>query len=441
MINYERRVNPLEVDALIKRMRKENGGFISPDIANKVLELSNNYANIKFVIREINRLEASKRLEFKDFVINAVWGRKQSKDSYKGLEKLAIEGGYAEEFYHVDKSYYKDYDKNGMKIFFANNQRPLIKNMDQYEALVFEEEVQNVQIHNPKASVAGVYLPEICDFSLVGDLFVDSDSNKQFRELKFKKGGKVNIALGRSAPKKLEFNDGLVCIKNTDLAIVDELRLNDCDGVVFVNDVLPQNLDVSTVKQLKFVDIKDELNILDIPNCKKIYIEQCMGGIAQGFDFSGCDMVVFNEIMLDNFSSFKFKDGSNIVIKECSEIPSQFDLTPFSSVAIIDVSDNTLIDTNILFREGACVEIERSKLPEKIDFSECESVVMKEMWREYFENTYEIKFKSQQQYNKVSDIVEKSRLPRGATIVIPNNDNNIINNFLMRKGLFGQGVR
>ena len=136
---------------------------------------------------------------------------------------------------------------------------------------------------------------------------------------------------------------------------------------------MPDNLDVSKVKKLSFVNIEGKLDNLNLSNCKSIHIEICLDGIVDGFDFSSCDLVVFSKMGLDNFNSFKFRDGSSIVLDCCADIPSNLDLTPFSNIHII--SNAELIKGNIKFRDGACVKCERTKFSKNVDFSMCDKVV------------------------------------------------------------------
>jgi hypothetical protein len=69
-------INPkgvIETDILYKEKRKANGGKVSPEIAMEMLSYTNNFANVKVILKEIERLESKEnRLAFKEFVLSCV---------------------------------------------------------------------------------------------------------------------------------------------------------------------------------------------------------------------------------------------------------------------------------------------------------------------------------------------------------------------------------
>ena len=54
----------IEVDIWYKEKRKANGGKISPEIAMESLSYTNNFANIKFMLKDIESLENVKKHRF-----------------------------------------------------------------------------------------------------------------------------------------------------------------------------------------------------------------------------------------------------------------------------------------------------------------------------------------------------------------------------------------
>ena len=95
-IEKEEGLSGMAIDAWINNAQKD--GFTLAD-AMDVLKKANYYGIIKKVGRLIKGLKTpEERLEFKEFVISAVWGRDTSPDTFNLLYNLALEGGYDGEF-------------------------------------------------------------------------------------------------------------------------------------------------------------------------------------------------------------------------------------------------------------------------------------------------------------------------------------------------------
>ena len=93
----EEGMNAFECDAFINRARDDQDG-LTFDEAMEVLRKTNNFANIKKVVKEINKYKtAEERLVFKEFVLSAVDGRETTPETFDGLYKLAVEGNYVAE--------------------------------------------------------------------------------------------------------------------------------------------------------------------------------------------------------------------------------------------------------------------------------------------------------------------------------------------------------
>ena len=91
---------PITIDIFIKKMRKK--GF-TPNHAKHILSLTNHHANIKQILKEINKLPTiQERLKFKFFVLGAIDSRETTPNTYNSLKQLAIEGNYLEEFEKSD---------------------------------------------------------------------------------------------------------------------------------------------------------------------------------------------------------------------------------------------------------------------------------------------------------------------------------------------------
>ena len=64
----------------------------------QTLNYTNDYAVMKFIIKEINRFSDDEKLVFKDFVLSALDKREHSPNNLKDLRKIAVDGGYGDEF-------------------------------------------------------------------------------------------------------------------------------------------------------------------------------------------------------------------------------------------------------------------------------------------------------------------------------------------------------
>ena len=88
----------VEMDRFLKRGRNNNNNKLPPEVAMEALKNTNHYTNIKFIIKEINGLSDDEKLEFKEFVLSAICEREHTPQNLKDLRKLAVDGGYVEEF-------------------------------------------------------------------------------------------------------------------------------------------------------------------------------------------------------------------------------------------------------------------------------------------------------------------------------------------------------
>ena len=173
-------INPkgvIETDILYKEKRKANGGKVSPEIAMEMLSYTNNFANVKVILKEIERLESKEnRLAFKEFVLSCVDGRCCSEQGYDLIKKIATEGGYIEELEGVDKKD-KVFHERFPRIYVAKSQRDLdVLNeylvysavQNDYDAKDFVD-IKNYDMLVVDADIdlkfSGINIPSYCDFS------------------------------------------------------------------------------------------------------------------------------------------------------------------------------------------------------------------------------------------------------------------------------------
>ena len=393
MIYYKTKVNPLIVDTFIKHERNKNGGVITPAIANKVLEMTNHYINLKVVLKEINKLDKEKRLEFRSFVLAAVTARKHRNSVYEGLRKLAEEGDYLDKFHFFDSVVAKDYDDDGNHVFFAKQNRKPKGDLSEYDCLVCDENIKKLG-SDDISSTDKLYLPNVCDFSLVDDLDLTDkikEIDGRYKELKFKSGGKISLKLFKASPEKMEFDKAEVSFVNTDLRIVKELVLNECERVYFHCCELNENLDITSCKEVEF------------SYCYEL-------DKIKNLDFSRCKIAKFRECG-------KLPDGCSVHFIDCDNIPNNFDLNPFARVYFDTLKDYTLYETVIKFREGVSLRCERTTMPKKVDFSKCGEIKLCNMWHDSFAYTEEFKFRNKAQYEQVYNVIEKVKGFIGSRVI------------------------
>lgn len=122
------------------------------------------------------------------------------------------------------------------------------------------------------------------------------------------------------------------------------------------------------------------LNAADVSDCElklaeggdKLYMGHAKG-IKPGSDFSGFDYVEMSGNKMQDFASYKFKDGSSIDMVLCSGFPGSLDLSTFGDVDLRGANLSGVEE--IIFREGAKLDISGAKnLPEVLDLSKCGDV-------------------------------------------------------------------
>jgi hypothetical protein len=130
-------------------------------------------------------------------------------------------------------------------------------------------------------------------------------------------------------------------------------------------------------------------------------------GIKPGSDFSGFDCVEMSGNKMQDFSSYKFKDGSSIDMVLCSDFSGVLDLSAFDDVDLR--SANLRGVEAIIFREGAKVDMSGAKnLPEVLDLSKCGEVRARNTDLTGVKN---VKYRDGEQANKFVNEVDSRTYP------------------------------
>ncbi len=310
----------IEVDALIKRARNNNGEKLSPEIAMKALEMTNHYINIRFLVKGIYNLSPEERLEFKDFVASALCRREHKKDNLQGLLALAEEMGILEQleknnYYNTGEDFNILYPCDAYKVKLGvqpvgDDKRyyyySLINDFSKNDCIVVDE--RNV----PYGESIGVYsiLPRTAIF----------------------KGNHKIVCMGDcSKLERMIVDDGVIVYFDGKASFCDDFRFPKCERIVFDG----------------FEDLSRFKHIKDL-ECREISFYNCV--IPKDFDFSKFEYVRLESCDLSNMDKVEFKENSVVRINSCKNLAKVLD---FSKCAGLDLcSNNDFKSTEeIVFRD------------------------------------------------------------------------------------------
>ena len=407
-------VTELSVDRLIKDSRDDEDGF-TPNDAIGVLRRTNHIANIKQVIKEINKFKTlEERLAFKDFVISAVDGRETSPETFDMLYMLAREGGYNKEFfeaYNNPKQYDITYcNLKNIKFLRKDNDGKIVQDLREYDRLV-------------------------CDYSDYTKYAVVEHIKYACKECCYQNGSQVNV----TADEDNYIGTEIFRFENVDYvthSIQDDVKTveyTDCKSV---------DLDVRVYK-----DSEDELDIIakNVGSLRVVCRSDCE---AKKIKFN-CDTVSNLSIYARDLSGVEFenieglehvyfsgcynfsgkleqlKGAKKITFFECNNFPENLDLSAFDEVSILcgGYADSSK-PKGIKFKDGAKVSIIPTSQPNPdflgdtkyykieiqphVDFSKCSEVTLGGSLAQYdklsFGEGAKVKFERVSAYPKVLDI-------------------------------------
>lgn len=255
-IEIDKPKNAIDVENWLKKQRESNGGYLSPEIVEEALSYTNNFANIKFMLKEINRFKTKEeKLPFKDVIFSMVTDREYSDGSIEMMKDIAKECGFNDEF---DK--YVVYQKmNKNKTY--HNFYPQIVSFDTKEEMLEEavfwymgaKKIPDVLICNDRGGIDiwDVILPEICYFP--NSPLVNFERVKGLKEVKYKENCVLNF-VEMSVPKNIEFDKCQSCyFDKCNFIGVDELNFGEGVEVNFYKCTqMPFRMDLSRCKIVGF---------------------------------------------------------------------------------------------------------------------------------------------------------------------------------------------
>jgi uncharacterized protein YjbI with pentapeptide repeats len=423
-------LSAIDIDKEVK-VRRNNDGKFTPELAVWALSKTNNFANIKFLISNIKQRPQEEWGEYKNFVLSCVDGRELSKVAFNELHELAKLGGYEEEFNKInknDKIYNKEVcmsiDVNsieelknalskGIFVKQANLTTPKYCDVD-----LKDLDFSNVYKINCKGDATWYFnnsiLPsclsfdvrkaslEVCDFknvrqldccnSFSGEIVVnmykaENLSSKVdltgiddlslfacdlsgFEELKFKEYARVNLSWAYNLPKVIDADEFYadVSLYNSDLTGVEKLCLYKNAKLAGAKN-LPKNL------SFKYLDnvLLDECDLSGVEEinlliCKKVNMSKCTN-LPKVLDFSKCNMVYLDGADLSGVDKI-ISSVKYMEFYEVNNLPKVLDLRNCEDVAFNNVNLSGV--EKIQFKEGSDVWFrDACELPKKLDVSMC----------------------------------------------------------------------
>lgn len=278
----------IDIDALIKRCRNSaDGNIITPEMALGFLKLTNNHANIKFLIRNINaKIKTDEDVvKYKDFVLGAIEGREVTEQTYKMLKDMAIRGGFEAEFntaHQIDKLYTSDVCRSVMVIYpeeFKRNMEEGIPTIGYFtggckeiflpsvdftncQYLFFGRDITRICMNKAVGLKGNLFIPHVCDVEFCG---ADLSGVKKLYGLI---DGRLDLSEAKGLPEIIDVSKARkVRFNKTDLSGVKELKIGECEDISFAfSKGLPEVIDVSQCEEISF-------HKADVANVKKAYFK------------------------------------------------------------------------------------------------------------------------------------------------------------------------
>lgn len=233
-------------------------------------------------------------------------------------------------------------------------------------------------------------LNEICQIiPQCDEVNLESEDLSSLTELKFKDGAVVNFGGAEDLPPNLDIsNCAKIDLSGRDLSHVPPQILRENSTFIYtshlqsgfgMNNLHPfgnnidvsrcssvtiNNIDLSNASNLKFKDGAE----VDLSGCENI---------PPHLDVSKCDKIYLSECDLSNLNDLKFKDNADISLADCKNVPSDIDITHCSGINLsaLDLSEIN----NLKFAENSDANLSKCKnIPENLDVTPCKNVNLSE---------------------------------------------------------------
>ena len=313
-------MNAFHIDGWIKRTRDENAGKISPEFAMEVLSKTNHFANIKMLMKNINKLPDEEKKNYKDFVLACVDCREQTPETMEMLRSMADVCGVRDEFDELNAKpkFYNETDCGGITV---NSDGDFYKAVGASKFYFYADDIHldwrdlsDLEVRfkdNAKVNLSNSKnLPEDLDVSMCSKVDLSGCVLSKDRELKFREGAEVDLSGAYNLPENLDVSMcSKVDLSGCHLGKDRELKFREGAEVYLSKaENLPANLDVSMCSKV-------DLSKCDLGNiCKLKFAE---GGVVdlwratnlpEKVDFSMCEEVYLEEVDLSMVKELKFRD-------------------------------------------------------------------------------------------------------------------------------------
>lgn len=413
-------ISPIQIDAWIKTRRNAEK-IITPEFALEILKRTNNFANIKVVVKEIQKLPKEKQLEYKDFVLSAVSSRMQTEQTLEALCQLAIDGDYLQEF--IDEN-------TNSKIYFSktcrtkqiNNTNPSEQDFSTYDTLVCYSQ----RVGLLSSTIEKCTLPQYVSFVNLKEINLIDNNYNNSKEINFSSISRINISHQTSIlPEELDFSScqkvrfsfcDLSSIKTlqmppqTTLSIqgcwnlpqtmllqnlttltiashfntTEELIIDKCNQVSLSSSTrVPKNIIIKNCKSVKLEAIDFNIKELNLENIQ--YISLCKKQFGRSdskeippktLDLSSCNEIIFQNFPLGKIKELKFgTNHESVDLQYAKSMPKVLDLRGAKKVMLNYANCCGLKE--IKFAKGSVVHLTGAyNLPKKLDISMCNCIDM-----------------------------------------------------------------
>ena len=271
----------IEVDIWYKEKRKANGGKISPEIAMEALSYTNNFANIKFMLKDIESLEnVEEKVKFKDVIFSMIEGRLSSADTIEKMRSIAKECDFLDEF-EKHRIYCNMQLKKGG---FASLRRVYHNRFPQFYKISTLEELLE------KAEFWGNNIDETPDV-----LICDVRDNIEITKGRlpdiciFSKSKDVTFTQVAGMSKVVKLADDCVC-KFLTMTVAKNVEFNKCKELVLFN---------CSLQNVKNFDLREDCE-LDLYNSRDL---------PKNMDLSMCGLINFNNASFKGVRKVRLKDS------------------------------------------------------------------------------------------------------------------------------------
>ena len=388
----------VEIDGFLKKSRNVNNGKLHPDVAMQALSHTNHFANIKFIIKEINTLSDEDKLGFKEFVLLAINGREHTPQNLKDLRKLAVEGGYVEEFDKVLESNknaisypYDNFLMIGKYSKYTAHKYGMFKAED-YDALedgVDLSKYKTVMIVYPDYRSESVGCREEFVFSGEDIKLPKKIILKNIDTVKF--CASVDMAnvkeivcdnnLDIFDTQNLSSDIAIDCgrdlyIGQADLTDFERIKIREGNNVLFFDITgFPSNLDISKCYKARFH--KCDLTKLpeqDLGNINCLRVFEC--DIPSWINVSHCSEAMFSLCDFGGVEKLELPIGGSIEMVGCKNLPKVLDFSRCDGVKLTDCNltgvdklifkdKDQMFDADLSDYKGAIIYSNKSRLYNK----------------------------------------------------------------------------